>query len=161
MAKHDPPVTGLRREAEGRVWCADGHTTGHIASEELVRLLVEACPTGMIVTEAGGKISLVNAEVERLFGYRREELVGRPIEMFVPPGIRGEPVHFWHALHAHPEACTMGAGRDLRIVRKDGTELPVEIRLNSIRTSEGMMVLGAIIDISVRNRMEAALHRYA
>jgi PAS domain S-box-containing protein len=91
----------------------------------------------MIVTEASGIIVLVNAEVERLFGYRREELLGKPIEMFFTPGVRSEQMHFREAYQAHPEARSMGAGGSLHMVRKDGSDLPVEISLNPISTPRG------------------------
>jgi PAS domain S-box-containing protein len=126
-------------------------------AEEKFRLVVEASPSGMVMTDSTSKIVLVNAEAERLFGYTRDELIGKPIEMLVPPRIRGEHVRFRDAFHARPEARSMGAGRDLHIVRKDGTEVPVEIGLNPIRTGEGMMVLSAIIDISERQLAMRAL----
>lgn len=138
-----------------------GAMTDHLVSEEIVRLAVEACPSDMILTDAGGKIALVNAEAERLFGYRREELIGKAIEMLVPPRIRGEHVRFRDMFQERPEARSMGVGRDLHIVRNDGTELPVEIGLNPIRTPEGMMVLSAIIDISERKRAELALEHFS
>jgi len=121
-------------------------------AEERFRQVVEASPSGMIMTDADGKIVLVNAETERLLGYGRAELIGKPIEMLVPQRIQGEHVRFRGAFHQRPEARSMGSGRDLHIVRKDGRELPVEIGLNPIRTPEGVMVLSAIIDISERNR---------
>jgi PAS domain S-box-containing protein len=121
-----------------------------LASEEIVRLAVEACPSGMIMTDAGGKIVLVNAEAERLFGYRREELLGRSIDILVPE--TGRALHGGHraSFTAKPEARRMGVGRDLYGVRKDGTQIPVEIGLNPIQTKDGLMVLSAITDISER-----------
>jgi PAS domain S-box-containing protein len=126
-------------------------------AEERFRRVVEASPSGMIMTDPSGKIVLVNAEAERLLGYGRAELIGKPIEMLVPPRIQSEHVRFRGAFHGHPEARSMGSGRDLHIVRKDGTELPVEIGLNPIHTPEGTMVLSAIIDISERNRAMQSL----
>lgn len=126
-------------------------------AEERFRLVVEASPSGMIMTDAAGKIVLVNAEAERLLGYGRAELIGKPMEMLVPRRIQGEHVRFRNAFHKHPEARSMGSGRDLHIVRKDGTELPVEIGLNPIHTRDGTMVLSAIIDISERNRAMQSL----
>jgi PAS domain S-box-containing protein len=81
--------------------------------------------------------------------------------MLVPTRIRGEHADIRAKFHARPEARSMGAGRDLHIVRKDGTELPVEIGLNPIQTADGMMVLSAIIDITERKRSEASLRQYA
>ncbi len=121
-----------------------------LASEEIVRLAVEACPSGMIMTDAGGKIVLVNAEAERLFGYRREELLDRSIDILVPEA--GRALHGGHraSFVAKPEARRMGVGRDLYGVRKDGAQIPVEIGLNPIQTKDGLMVLSAITDISER-----------
>lgn len=120
-----------------------------LASEEIVRLAVEACPSGMIMTDAGGKIVLVNAEAERLFGYRREEL-HRSIDILVPEA--GRALHGGHraSFVAKPEARRMGVGRDLYGVRKDGAQIPVEIGLNPIQSKDGLMVLSAITDISER-----------
>ena len=123
----------------------------HAVSEEIVRLAVESCPNGMILSDVNGNIVLVNAEIERLFGYPREELMGRSIDILVPAAVR--PLHSGD----HPPARRMGIGRDLHIVRKDGSELPVEIGLNPISTPQGMMVLSAIIDISERKRAIEAL----
>lgn len=130
-------------------------------SEERFRLVVEASPNGVIMTDLGGRIVLVNAETERLSGYPREELIGQPIEMLVPPQFRGAHLHYRQAFGARLEARRMGAGRDLHIVRKDGTERPVEIGLNPIQTAEGIMVLSSVIDISVRKATEAKLRHYA
>lgn len=132
-----------------------------LASEEIVRLAVEASPSGMIMTDAGGKIVLVNAEVERLFGYRREELLDRSIDILVPKA--GRAAHGGHraSFIAKPEARRMGVGRDLYGVRKDGAQIPVEIGLNPIRTKDGLMVLSAITDISERKRAEATTRRLA
>jgi PAS domain S-box-containing protein len=121
-------------------------------AEEKFRLVVEASPSGMVMTDATGTIALVNAEAERLFGYAREDLLGESIDILLPTAARaGHHVHRAGFVE-RPEARRMGAGRDLYGVRKDGTSIPVEIGLNPIRTSEGMMVLSAIIDISERER---------
>ena len=103
-----------------------------------------------MMTDQNGTIMLVNIATERLLGYRRDELIGKSIEMLVPPRIRGGHINFRKAFDAHPEVRLMGKGRDLSIVRKDGTELPVEIGLNRIQMADGMMVLSAIVDISER-----------
>jgi PAS domain S-box-containing protein len=123
----------------------------------MVRLAVEACPNGMIMTDAGGEIVLVNAETERLFGYTRTELLGRSIDILVPAA--DKTVHGEHRARfvAQPEARRMGAGRDLFGVRKDGSRIPLEIGLNPIRTPDGLMVLSAIIDISERIKSMQAL----
>ena len=115
----------------------------------------------MIITDADGKIVLVNAEVERLFGYQRSELFGKLIDVLVPSTARA--VHSDHRLKfvAQPETRRMGVGRDLYGVRKDGTKVPVEIGLNPIRTGSGLMILSAITDITERKKAQASLLHYA
>lgn len=124
--------------------------TNHILSKEIVRLAVEACPSGMIMTDRTGKIVLVNAEVERLFGYPREELLGQAIDILVPAAVRAAHDSHRTGFLENPEARRMVVGRDLHGVRKDGTQVPVEIGLNPIRTSDGLMILSAITDITER-----------
>jgi PAS domain S-box-containing protein len=117
-----------------------------IASEEIVRLAVEACPSGMIMTDPDGKIVLVNAEAERLFGYGREELLDQSIDMLVPAAGRGLHGGRRASFVARPEARRMGVGRDLFGMRKDGSQIPVEIGLNPIQTRDGLMILSAITE---------------
>jgi PAS domain S-box-containing protein len=119
-------------------------------SEAIIRRAVEACPCGMVMTDAIGTIVLVNIATEQLLGYHRDELIGKSVELLVPPRVRGAHAGLRCAFHGHSEIRSMGKGRDLCIVRKDGTELPVEIGLNPIEMPEGRMVLSAIVDISER-----------
>ena len=123
-------------------------------AEDRFRLAVEASPSGMILSNDHGKIVLVNSETERLFGYRREEMMGQPIESLVPRQIRDDHRTYRKGFYADPRARRMGEGRDLYAVRKDGTEFPVEIALNPIQTAEGRLVLSAIVDITERKRLE-------
>lgn len=124
------------------------------ASGQRFQLVVEASPNGLLMVNRAGRIVLVNAQTERLFGYTREELAGQPVDLLVPDGVRpghaAQRASFCAASGARP----MGAGRDLFARRKDGTEFPVEIGLNPIQTEEGLMVLGTIVDISQRKRAE-------
>jgi PAS domain S-box-containing protein len=130
-------------------------------AEEKFRLAVEGAPSGQIMIGGDGAIVLVNAEVERLFGYGREELIGHPVEMLLPSelgaGHREHRVQF----ASQPKARRMGTGGDLFGVRKDGTRFQVEIGLTPINTSNGQFVLGQIVDISERKRAEAELRQYA
>lgn len=124
-------------------------------SEERFRLAVEAAPSGMLMTDGSGRILLLNANAEALFGYGREELIGRHVEVLVPEGFRDADPGFRQDYHEDPAARPMGAGRDLFALRKDGTELPVEIGLSSIATPDGVLVIAAILDISSRKAAEA------
>ena len=123
-------------------------------AEEQFRLVVEAAPNAMIMVNAEGRITLVNTQAETVFGYTREELIGHPIEMLVPERFRSHHVDHGHGYFGDARARPMGAGRELFGRRKDGSEIPVEIGLNPIHTSEGLLVLASIIDISERKQAE-------
>jgi PAS domain S-box-containing protein len=123
-------------------------------AEDKFRLAVESCPSGMVMIDRTGKIVMVNTEVERLFGYPRDELIGHSVDLLVPARLRGHHVRHRDGFTHHPETRRMGAGRDLFGLRRDGTEFPVEVGLNPIQTSEGLLVLSVIVDISERKRLE-------
>lgn len=128
-------------------------------AEARFRVAVESAPSGMVMIDGTGKIVMVNREIERLFGYTREQLLGQSIEKLVPQRVRDRHPGLRTAFFAHPQARSMGAGRDLHGVRKDGVELPVEIGLNPIETDEGTFVLASVVDISARKRSEEELRR--
>ena len=111
--------------------------TDQTLAQEKFALAVEASPSGIIMVDAAGAIVLVNAETERMFGYRREELIGQPIESLLPLGLRATHLRDRTEFVARPERRRMGAGRDLFGVRKDGSQFPVEVGLNPIPTREG------------------------
>ena len=123
-------------------------------SEARLRQVVESAPNAMVMIDGSGKIVMVNMQTERLFGYARSEILGRPIEMLVPARFRAAHPELRSSFFAGPVSRPMGAGRDLYGLKKDGSEFPIEIGLNPIETEEGMMVLSAIVDISSRKRLE-------
>jgi two-component system sensor kinase FixL len=127
------------------------------AQEERFRLAVESAPNGVMMVSQDGRIILVNREFERAFGYSRGELAGLSVEKLVPPSVRAQHPEHRKDFFKHPKALRIGAGRDLYGVRKDGTQFPVEIGLNPIRTSEGQFVLATVVDITERKRAEDAL----
>ncbi|MEA2754546.1 MAG: hypothetical protein QOJ54_835 [Aliidongia sp.] len=127
--------------------------------EERFRLVVEAAPNAMVMINAAGRIEMVNTQAERVFGYERTDLVGQPVEMLVPTRFRPHHPGLRDAFFTDPRPRSMGAGRDLYGLRRDGSEFPVEIGLNPIKTEDGMMVLSAIVDISDRKQKEARLHK--
>jgi PAS domain S-box-containing protein len=126
-------------------------------AEERFRQVIEAAPNGMVMIDKAGTITLVNAQIEKSFGYSRDELLGQSIEMLVPERFRAHHPVFRNDFIARPTTRPMGAGRDLYGLRKDGTEFPVEIGLNPLQTEQGTMVLGTIVDITERKRAEEAL----
>jgi PAS domain S-box-containing protein len=121
------------------------------------RVAVEAAPNAMVMVDEDGRIVLVNEKTEELFGYVRNELLGRTVELLVPPRFRAEHPGHRTGFFARPAAREMGAGRDLFGLRKDKSEFPVEIGLNPIPTEGGLRVLSSIVDITERKRAEDAL----
>ena len=113
----------------------------------------------MVMVDREGKIVLVNREIERLFGYRREELLGQPIERLVPFAARDRHPRFRSDFSAAPQSRAMGTGRDLSARRKDGSEIRVEIGLSSIEMDDGLFVLASVVDIDARRRTEDELRR--
>src|SRR3569833_2921679 len=106
--------------------------------------LVDAAPDGLIVAEQGGGIVLVNLEAERMFGYGRHELLGKPIEILVPDRLRaGHPARD-KAYHAAPRLRPMGSVLDLLGRRKDGCEVPVESSLAPIDHEGARRVVAGI-----------------
>ncbi|MDO9016134.1 MAG: PAS domain S-box protein [Deltaproteobacteria bacterium] len=130
-------------------------------AEERFRLALEGSPTGMIMVNGFGTIALINAQIERLFGYGRDELVGRPLEMLIPERFRGHHPGHRATFFANPQARSMGGGRDLFGLRKDGSEVPIEIGLNPLKTSAGNFVLSSVVDISERKRAQQELGEMA
>ena len=129
-------------------------------SLETFRLAVESCPSGMIITDLDGKIVLVNAEVERLFGYQREELFGASIDILVPTTVGAAYGNSRLKCVRQPET-PIGASLDLCGARKDGSKVPLIVGLNPIRTSGGAMVVCSIFDITERKKAQASLLHYA
>ncbi len=125
--------------------------------EQRFHATIESAPTAMVMIDSAGEIVLVNSETERLFGYSRDELLGRQVELLVPARFRPQHPRLRAGFFAQPQARRMGEGRDLFGLRKEGTEFPVEIGLNPVETDEGLFVLGAIVDITERKQAEAEL----
>jgi PAS domain S-box-containing protein len=128
-------------------------------AEERFRLVVESAPNAMLLVNSSGNITLVNTQSEKLFGYTRSELIGSKLEMLIPQRFRTHHPSHRTQFFQKPEPRSMGAGRDLFGLKKDGTEVQVEIGLNPIETIEGSMVLASIIDITERKVQEQTLKR--
>jgi PAS domain S-box-containing protein len=126
------------------------------AAEERFRAVVESTPNALLIVDPEGRMTLVNSQAETMFGYRRQELLGQPIEMLVPERFRSRHPGFREAFFRDPKARPMGAGRDLRGLCKDGREIPVEIGLKPMQIGGRPHVLAAVVDISARRRLEEA-----
>ena len=131
-----------------------------LAAEALLSpSLLEAVPDATLVVNQEGIVLQVNSQVETLFGYTRDELIGQPVEVLVPDRQRPQHHHHRKQFTEQPKVRRMGAGLDLYGRRRDGSEFPVEISLSPVSTSDGLLVLSAIRDISDRKRIEEELRR--
>src|SRR5262245_41484773 len=128
-------------------------------SEATGHALLQSASEGIVLINASGRITLVNAAAERMFGYERAELVGQLLEVLLPDHARS--AHAEHRAHyfAAPRVRPMGSGLDLAGRRKDGAEFPVEISLSYIDAAEGMTAMALITDITERKRVEVELQR--
>ncbi len=127
------------------------------AADAMFRGLLEAAPDAMMIARSDSTIALVNGQLHRMFGYEREELLGKPVEILVPDRFRGIHLQHRERYFGEPRTRPMGAGLDLQGRRKDGSEFPVEISLSPMRTDDGTLVTAAIRDISERKLVETRL----
>jgi PAS domain S-box-containing protein len=130
------------------VFAAARDVTGRKKAEERFRAVIEAAPDAMVIVNRDGRIVLVNAQTQKLFGYGRQELLNQPVEMLVPQRFRGAHPGHRTGFFAKPTARSMGAGLDLYGQRKDGSEFQIEISLSPLETEEGVQVSSTIRDIT-------------
>ncbi len=126
-------------------------------SEDMLRMIVESAPNGILMTDEKGKIRYLNTQIEKMFGYTRSELLGQHIEKLVPERYSKRHVKYRKNYIGKHETRMMGSGRDLFAQHKDGSEMPVEIGLNPVKTDRGIVVIGTIVDITERKKTEALL----
>ena len=124
-----------------------------IQAEQRLRALMESAPDAIVVVDERGTIVLVNARTEAVFGYPRAELLGQSVEALIPERFRAAHLAHRIAYQGGPALRALGSGGELCAVRRDGTEIPVEISLSPVMTGAGMQVFSAIRDISARKRV--------
>ncbi len=148
-----PTRADNRQPANNRPTAASARSEA--AALDRYRQIVEAAPIGFVVIDADGTIQLVNVQTEKLFGYNRQELLGQPIEMLVPPRFRDHHPEKRGSFFVDSRARTMGGGRDLAGLRKDGSEFPIEIGLSGLVERGRKLALAAVADITDRKRQDA------
>jgi PAS domain S-box-containing protein len=123
--------------------------------------LLEAAPDAMVCVRGDGRIALLNAQTERLFGYGRDELVGQPVEILVPDAIKAGHPALRAGYAVHPVPRPMGAGIELSGRRRDGSTFPAEISLSAIDTSGGILVMAAVRDVTEQRVLQARVGQHA
>ncbi len=126
-------------------------------AETWIPRVLEAAPDAMVIVDRNGRITLVNSQTERLFGYARQELLGQPVEILIPERFRARHPGHRAAYFMDARPRLMGTGLELSGLRKDGSEFPAEISLSPIDTEAGTVVIAAIRDVTERKRVEEAL----
>jgi PAS domain S-box-containing protein len=134
-------------------------------AEEIIDLapsaLLEAAPDAVVIVDAAGIVRSVNRETEQLFGYSRDHLLGRPVEILMPERFRGRHASHRAGYSADPHTRPMGIGLELFGLRRDGSEFPIEISLSPVRSGTGELVISIIRDISYRKQVEEQLRATA
>jgi PAS domain S-box-containing protein len=125
-------------------------------SEALSRAFLASASESIVATDATGRIVLLNARAETMFGYTRAELIGQPVEFLIPERLRERHVAHRATYMAAPRVRSMGQGLDLIGLRKDGSEFPVEVSLSFVQTDEGTSAIAFITDISERVALQRA-----
>ena len=128
-------------------------------AEEKFRRVVETAPDAIVLVNAEGRIVMANPQAEHMFGYAQRELIGQPVEILVPDRFRGGHAQNRSAYLRKPVIRLMGVGQELCVVRKDGSEFPVEISLSPIETVDGTLVSSTIRDITERKELEKRARR--
>lgn len=112
-------------------------TAEHQRAETMFHALLESAPDAMVIVGPDGRIVLANAQADQMFGYPREELIGREVEILIPPRHRGSHERYRTGFFAAPAARRMGAGLELWGMRCDGTVFPVDVSLSPLQTEQG------------------------
>ena len=141
---HQVGVQGIARDITEREEAARSLRE----SEARFRGLLESAPDAMIIIDQRGLIKIVNSQVERMFGYGRDELLGQPVERLLDESLHGAYATYRDEFTADPRARPMGSGVEVHARRRDGSQLPVEISLSPFLTDDGLVVTAAVRDVT-------------
>ena len=153
---------GLVRDAHGNPLMLVGEvedTSQREHAERMFRLVVESAPNAIVMVDSESRIVLVNSQTEKYFGYQRDEMLGKPVEMLIPERHRENHPDHVKSFKTEHRARPMGLGRNLFGLRKDGSEFPIEVGLSPVETGQELLILSAIVDISERIRSDRELQR--
>ena len=154
-ASSSPPAPAAPDESAAAPASAPRGGPGAAFLERAAGEFLDAVPDAIVVVDGDGRIVLVNAQAERMFGYDRADLLGGDVERLLPARFQGRHVEHRASYQSTPRLRPMGSGLDLAARRHDGSEFPVEISLSPIETAQGLFVTASIRDITERKRMEA------
>jgi PAS domain S-box-containing protein len=152
----------LRKDGAGRpaaILASNRDVTLRKREEDKFRNLLESAPDAMVIVDGAGDIQLVNAQTEKLFGYSRQEMIGRPVELLIPKRYHDRHAGHRDAYSQIPRPRSMGAGLELHGVRKDGAEFLVEISLSPLQTEAGILISSAIRDVTEQRAAQEELER--
>ena len=145
----------MEERSELRPGAAPKPSSGAFPGESFA--ILDTSPNAILATDSTGRIRYLNAKVESTFGYTRDELLGQPVEILVPPAAAAGHASRRDGFRNHPVARPVGIGLDLAARRKDGSEFPVEISLAPVDTPDGPQVLATVVDITARKAAEHQL----
>ncbi len=148
------PTLSNRALALFAIWTTALLSLSRRSAEQRFEEALLGAPYAVLMVDAEGRIELTNPKVEEIFGYTEAELLGQTVDRLVPARARGEHERLRRSFHSAPAVRPMGAGRDLRALKKDGQEIPVEIALTPVKANQKRYVLTTIVDISQRKREE-------
>lgn len=147
-------------QSQSRLWLdvQESRPSSSAAGDDArFRALLESAPDAMVIVTRQGEMVLVNSQTERLFGYSREEMLGKPVELLIPERFRERHVGDRHGYFGEPHVRPMGASLDLYALHKKGHEFPVELSLSPFESEDGLLVSASIRDVTDRKRIQTAL----
>lgn len=129
-------------------------------SEQQAQALLQSAPDAIVVVDENGIIKIVNQRTESMFGYQAHELIGQPLEILIPQALRRQHIQNRKIYFRHPQPQVMSIVKDLHALRRDGTEIPVDVSLSPFESTQGMLVVGAVRDVSEHKYIEEELRRH-